>query len=90
MLYNNQPVELLMDLVTTSLKNSESVWFGCEVSKRFAGKQGIEDLTIHDFKLVFGVDIQITMSKGDRLLYGESAMTHAMIFTAVSCDVSLI
>lgn len=87
-LYNNQPVELLMDLVTTSLKNSEAVWFGCEVSKRFAGKQGIEDLTIHDFKLVFGVDIQITMSKADRLLYGESAMTHAMTFTAVSCDVS--
>lgn len=87
-LYNNQPVELLMDLVTTSLKSSEPVWFGCEVSKRFAGKQGIEDLTVHDFKLVFGVDIQITMSKGDRLLYGESAMTHAMTFTAVSCDVS--
>lgn len=86
-LYNNQPVEILMDLVTTSLKNGEAVWFGCEVSKRFAGKQGIEDLAIHDFKLVFGVDIQITMSKGDRLLYGESAMTHAMTFTAVSCDV---
>jgi len=85
-LYNNQPVEILIDLVTTSLKNGEPVWFGCEVSKRFAGKQGIEDLTIHDFKLVFGVDIQTTMSKGDRMMYGESAMTHAMTFTAVSCD----
>lgn len=89
-LYNNQPVEILIDLVTTSLKNGEPVWFGCEVSKRFAGKQGIEDLTIHDFKLVFGVDIQTTMSKGDRMIYGESAMTHAMTFTAVSCDVSAI
>lgn len=27
------------------------------------------------------------MTKADRLLYGESAMTHAMVFTAVSCDV---
>lgn len=43
-----------------------------------------------DFKLVFGVDIQVTMSKGDRLLYGESLMTHAMAFTGVSVDVSLI
>lgn len=42
----------------------------------------------HDFKLVFGVDIQTTMTKADRLLYGESAMTHAMVFTAVTCDVS--
>lgn len=87
-LYNNQPVELLMELVTTSLKNGEPVWFGCEVSKRFAAKQGIEDLTVHDFKLLFGVDIQITLTKGDRMVYGESAMTHAMTFTAVSVDVS--
>lgn len=42
----------------------------------------------HDFPLLFGVDIQTTMSKGDRLLYGESAMTHAMVFTAVHIDVS--
>uniref|UniRef100_A0A2C9GK43 Bleomycin hydrolase n=1 Tax=Anopheles arabiensis TaxID=7173 RepID=A0A2C9GK43_ANOAR len=85
-LYNNQPVELLLDLVTKALKFGEPVWFGCEVNKRFAGKQGIEDLDIHDFKLVFGVDIQTTMEKADRLLYGESMMTHAMVFTGVSVD----
>ncbi|XP_031635773.1 bleomycin hydrolase isoform X2 [Contarinia nasturtii] len=85
-LYNNQPVELLMELVANSLKNAEPVWFGCEVSKRFAAKQGIEDLTVHDFKLLLGVDIQITLSKADRMIYGESMMTHAMTFTAVSCD----
>ncbi|XP_050082592.1 bleomycin hydrolase isoform X1 [Anopheles aquasalis] len=85
-LYNNQPVELLLDLVTKALKFGEPVWFGCEVNKRFAGKQGIEDLNIHDFKLVFGVDIQTTMDKADRLLYGESMMTHAMVFTGVSVD----
>lgn len=56
---------------------------------RFAAKQGIEDLTVHDFKLLLGVDIQITLSKADRMIYGESAMTHAMTFTAVSCDVSV-
>lgn len=87
-LYNNQPVELLMDLVATSLRKGEPVWFGCEVSKRLAAKQGIQDLTVHDFELVFGVDIQTTLSKADRMLYGESAMSHAMTFTAVSVDVS--
>lgn len=85
-LYNNQPVETLLDLVTKAIKLGEPVWFGCEVSKRFAGKQGIEDLDIHDFKLLLGVDIQKTMSKADRLLYGESSMTHAMVFTGVSVD----
>lgn len=45
-LYNNQKVEVLMNLVRDSLKNGEPVWFGCEVSKRFAMKQGIEDLNM--------------------------------------------
>ncbi|CAG9820635.1 unnamed protein product [Phaedon cochleariae] len=82
-IYNNQPVELLLELTAKSIKEGEAVWFGCEVSKRFAGKQGIQDLTAHNFPLVFGVDIQVTLSKADRLLYGESSMTHAMVFTAV-------
>lgn len=85
-IYNNQPVELLLELTAKSIKEGEAVWFGCEVSKRFAGKLGVQDLKIHDFNLVFGVDIQTTMSKADRLLYGESAMTHAMVFTAAHVD----
>lgn len=71
------------------MKNGEPVWFGCEVSKRFAAKQGIQDLNVHDFKSLFGTDIQTTLSKGERMIYRESAMTHAMTFTAVSCDVSV-
>lgn len=42
--YNNQPVELLMKLAAESIKNNEAVWFGCEVAKRFASKAGIEAL----------------------------------------------
>lgn len=45
-LYNNQPVELLMEMVAKSIKAGEALWFGCEVSKRFAVKLGIEDLTM--------------------------------------------
>ncbi|KAI8127898.1 Bleomycin hydrolase [Lucilia cuprina] len=85
-LYNNQPVEILLQMVAASIKAGEPVWFGCEVSKRFAPRQGIEDLNVHDFKLVFDIDIQKTLTKADRLIYGESAMTHAMVFTAVSLD----
>lgn len=36
---------------------------------------------------MFDTDIQISLSKADRLFYGESAMTHAMVFTAASVDV---
>lgn len=40
--------------------------------------------------MVFDIDIQKTLTKADRLIYGESAMTHAMVFTAVSLDVSVV
>lgn len=43
-IYNNQPVEMLMNLASESIKCGEAVWFGCEVAKRFAGKLGIQDL----------------------------------------------
>lgn len=44
--YNNQPAHLLMKLAGESIKNNEPVWFGCEVSKRFSNKAGIEDLSM--------------------------------------------
>nr|CAI5864292.1 unnamed protein product [Callosobruchus analis] len=85
-IYNNQPVELLLELTAKSIKEGEAVWFGCDVSKRSASKQGIQDLKVHNFPLVFGVDIQNTLTKAERLIYGESAMSHAMVFTAVNIN----
>ncbi|KAI5721960.1 hypothetical protein M8J76_001580 [Diaphorina citri] len=85
-IYNNQPVELLMKLAAESIKNNEAVWFGCEVSKRFANKLGLNDLEIHNFKAVFDSDVSLPMSKAERMMYGESSMTHAMVISAVSID----
>merc|ERR1712029_508226 len=79
--YNNQPVELLMDMARDSISANEPVWFGCEVSKRYVAKQGFLDLTAHDYQLVFGVEVQTGMDKGSRLVFGDSLMTHAMVFT---------
>jgi hypothetical protein len=42
----------------------------------------------HDYQLVFGTDVSIPMTKAQRMLYGESAMTHAMVLTGVNVDVS--
>lgn len=42
--YINQPIEVLSQLAVSSIEANEGVWLGCEVSKRFAAKQGIEDL----------------------------------------------
>ncbi|XP_052738811.1 bleomycin hydrolase [Bicyclus anynana] len=84
--YNNQPIGVLIDVVLKSIRSGEAVWFGCEVSKRFERKNGLEDLDAHDYRLVFNTDVQVGLPKADRLLYGDSCMTHAMVFTAAATD----
>uniref|UniRef100_A0A2P2I6B0 Bleomycin hydrolase n=2 Tax=Hirondellea gigas TaxID=1518452 RepID=A0A2P2I6B0_9CRUS len=80
--YNNQPIETLMKVAEESIKGGEAVWFGCEVGKFFASKYGIQDTRAHDYKMLLGVDVYLGLCKADRLVYGDSLMTHAMTFTA--------
>lgn len=39
-----------------------------------------------DYKTLFNVDVALGMSKAERLIYGDSLMTHAMVFTGVGLD----
>ena len=48
-----------------------------------ASKQGILDAAVHNHNLVFGTTINKTLSKADRLRYGDSEMNHAMLFTGM-------
>ncbi|KAM4700807.1 bleomycin hydrolase [Discoglossus pictus] len=82
-LYNNQPVEVLKKLAAASIKDGEAVWFGCDVGKHFHGKLGINDMNIFDHELVFGLSIK-NLNKAERLIFGDSLMTHAMALTAVT------
>jgi len=87
-IYNNQPIQTLIDLVVASIKKEQVVWYGCDVGKRFSRTSGVEDLCLYDYSLVFDVDVQLGLDKAERLLYGDSAMTHAMVITGVSLDAS--
>ncbi|XP_061460952.1 bleomycin hydrolase [Rhineura floridana] len=82
-LYNNQPIELLKKMAAASIRDGEAVWFGCDVGKYFNGKLGINDMNIFNYKLVFGVSLK-NLNKGERLIFGDSLMTHAMVITAFS------
>eukprot|EP00088_Acartia_fossae_P049421 TRINITY_DN5442_c1_g1_i4.p1 TRINITY_DN5442_c1_g1~~TRINITY_DN5442_c1_g1_i4.p1 ORF type:complete len:482 (+),score=81.15 TRINITY_DN5442_c1_g1_i4:18-1463(+) len=81
MIYNNQPIDTLIHLARTSILSNEAVWFGCEVAKRIVPQQGHLDPEAHDYKLVFGTDLQLGLDKASRLIYGDTIMTHAMILT---------
>ncbi|XP_025040027.1 bleomycin hydrolase-like [Pelodiscus sinensis] len=82
-LYNNQPVDLLKKMAAASIKDGEAVWFGCDVGKHFHSRLGILDMQAFDHELVFGVSVK-QMNKAERLIFGESLMTHAMVLTAFS------
>ena len=68
--------------VIKSLKNNEAVWFGCDVGKMFHRDLGIMDNNLYDYESFFGVDSN--MDKATKLEYGDSQMTHAMLFTGVN------
>ncbi|XP_056414982.1 bleomycin hydrolase [Hyla sarda] len=82
-LYNNQSIDVLKKLAAASIKDGEAVWFGCDVGKHFQGKLGINDMNVFDHELVFGVSVK-NMNKAERLIFGDSLMTHAMALTAVT------
>jgi len=85
--YNNQPIDTLMDLAAKSIQSGEPVWFGCDVSKYFMSKSGLLTMDVVDFELVFDTNVHNWHSKADRLTYGDCAMNHAMLLTGVNIEV---
>ena len=76
-LYINVPSDILKKFAINELKEGNPVWFGCDVGKFFYGDDGVMDLDNFDYKLLLGIDFK--MNKAERLQYGESLMTHAMV-----------
>jgi len=79
--YLNAPADVLSSLVVKSLQDGRVCWFGCDVAKQFDRTNGFWDANLFDYEAVYGVGL--TMSKAECMELGESAMTHAMLFTGV-------
>ncbi|VDG24821.1 aminopeptidase C [Lactiplantibacillus mudanjiangensis] len=68
-------------LAIKQLQAGQSVWFGCDVGKSSDRQQGVMATDVYGTDELFGVDM--AMSKAERLDYGQSLMTHAMVITGV-------
>ncbi|MFB8725757.1 aminopeptidase C [Enterococcus casseliflavus] len=79
--YLNVDMPTFKKLAIAQLEQGESVWFGCDVGQSSTRDTGIMALDAYDINDLF--DIDFTMTKADRLDYGESLMTHAMVLTGV-------
>lgn len=81
----NLSQKALEDLCIKQLKAGQPVWFACDAGAYGARKEGIWDpASVQTEKLLGGFDT--TMEKGDRLWYGASSATHAMLLTGVDFD----
>ncbi len=79
--YVNLPIEKLKEYTIASLQKDEPVWFGCDVGQSFHRDHGIMDLELFEYNSFFGTNFPMT--KQQRLEYGESRMTHAMLINGV-------
>jgi bleomycin hydrolase len=79
--YLNVDMSLIKDIAARTLQRGEPVWFGCDVGKMMSNEYGVWDARLYDLASVY--DTEFTLGKADRLVYHETQMTHAMLFTGV-------
>ncbi|KAL3456429.1 cysteine protease [Aspergillus heterothallicus] len=82
--YVNVEMPILKKAVIAMLKAGAPVFFGCDVGKFSERDQGVMDPDLLD--LTLGFNISLGLNKAERLSCGETAMTHAMVITAVHLD----
>ena len=81
-LYLNVPADALRQAALAQLLAGEVVWFGCDVGKMQDRDAGVMGGDLYAYGPVLGMPLGMT--KAQRLDYGESRMTHAMVFTGVN------
>jgi bleomycin hydrolase len=79
--YLNVEMSLMKDIAAKALEGGEPVWFGCDVGKMMSNEYGLWDADLFDLPSVYGTEF--TLNKADRLIFHETQMTHAMLFTGV-------
>jgi bleomycin hydrolase len=79
--YLNVDIKLMKQIAMKTIRDGEPVWFGCDTGKMMERKEGLWDLNLFDYEGVYGTRFEL--NKEDRLLYGQTAMNHAMLFTGV-------
>lgn len=82
--YVNVPMSVLKTACIKMLQAGLPIFFGSDVGKYSNSSSGIMDTSLIDYEL--GFNVRLGMSKAQRLMVGESAMTHAMVLTAVQVE----
>ncbi len=79
--YLNIEIGLMKQIAMETIVGGEPVWFGCDVGKMMRRDLGIWDAELFDFEGLY--DTTFGLDKAQRLVYHQTLMTHAMLFTGV-------
>ena len=79
--YLNIPIEEMKSITQRLLEEGTPVWMGCDVGKQMDRKRGLWDAKLFESQQLYGVEFG--MDKASRLRFGQTMMTHAMLFTGV-------
>ncbi|MCE9583545.1 MAG: C1 family peptidase [Planctomycetes bacterium] len=79
--YLNIEIDLMKQIAMKAIMKGEPVWMGCDCGKMMKRELGLWDKDLYRYGALY--DTEFTLSKADRLLYHQTAMNHAMLFTGV-------
>jgi len=82
--YVNVPMDIIKSSAVAMLRAGIPVFFGSDVGQSSDSVKGIMATGLVDYTA--GFNITLGMNKAERLSVGESAMTHAMVLTAVHVE----
>ncbi|KAJ3467276.1 hypothetical protein MRS44_004840 [Fusarium solani] len=83
--YVNVDIDTLKGACVKMLKAGLPIFFGSDVGQFSDSRSGIMDLNLYNYELGLNTSL-LGMTKAQRLMTGESQMTHAMVLTAVHLD----
>lgn len=82
--YLNVEIDVMKQAASQQIVDGKPVWFGCDVGKLLGRESGIMAEDTYDYAGIYGEPF--VADKATRLDYGQSLMTHAMVFTGVDID----
>ncbi|EDW10189.1 bleomycin hydrolase isoform X1 [Drosophila mojavensis] len=84
--YNNQPMDVLLEVMAKSLAAGSAVWLACDIQRIFKNNDGVLSLKTHNFEQVFGMPVGTALDKADRMLFRATSRNTSLLVTEVSLD----
>lgn len=83
-LFLNTKMDDIANVITKSIQKNIGVWFACNVNEDFSRK--LQGMTKDLFRPDIFLDIDLKMSKIDRMKWGRARCNHAMLITGIQYE----